>query len=245
MESGGGKFGGGARMASSGRASPHGDAEEEDEEVMRIPVFNRPSAAGHSLYLFQCPLRPQWRPYDLNSVAEAQIRPQQRRVDLKLPVDQSSATYDAQANYPLSQIGLTSSLVSPRSSYAVGMLRRSEDGAAGGGQPHPDLDLDLHLTLTLSLTLTLTPTLTLTLTRRAAGRASDPARPQRAAAPVVRTRGQRRRRGRRGGAGRVQRRRGCRLRRRGDGGGVRSGAGGGAGLQACADGEGDRGAAHA
>ena len=146
VESGGGKFGGGARMASSGRASPHGDAEEEDEEVMRIPVFNRPSAAGHSLYLFQCPLRPQWRPYDLNSVAEAQIRPQQRRVDLKLPVDQSSATYDAQANYPLSQIGLTSTLVSPRSSYAVGMLRRSEDGAAGRGQPRPDPNSNSHPT---------------------------------------------------------------------------------------------------
>ena len=95
---------------------------------MRIPVFNRPSVAGQSLYLFQCPLRPQWRPYDLNSVADAQIRPQQRRVDLKLPVDQSSATFDAQSNYPLSQIGLTSTLVSPRSSYAIGMLRRSEDG---------------------------------------------------------------------------------------------------------------------
>lgn len=108
-------------------ASSQGDA-EEDEEVMRIPVYNRPSAAGHSLYLFQCPLRPQWRPYDLNSVVEAQIRPQQRRVDLKLPVDQSSATFDSQSNYPLSQIGLTSTLVSPRSSYAVGMLRRGEDG---------------------------------------------------------------------------------------------------------------------
>ena len=108
-------------------ASSQGDA-EEDEEVMRIPVFNRPSAAGHSLYLFQCPLRPQWRPYDLSSVAEAQIRPQQRRVDLKLPVDQGSATFDAQSNFPISQIGLTSTLVSPRSSYAVGMLRRGEDG---------------------------------------------------------------------------------------------------------------------
>ena len=68
------------------QAASTGDAEEEDEEVMRIPVFNRPSAAGHSLYLFQCPLRPQWRPYDLNSVSEAQVRPLQRRVDLKLPV---------------------------------------------------------------------------------------------------------------------------------------------------------------
>ena len=149
-------------------ASCHGDGEEEDEEVMRIPVFNRPSAAGHSLYLFQCPLRPQWRPYDLNSVAEAQIRPQQRRVDLKLPVDQSSATYDSQANYPLSQIGLTSTLVSPRSSYAVGMLRRSEDGVAGRGQPHPDPNSNPHptpaLTVALVLTLALTLALTVTLT---------------------------------------------------------------------------------
>ena len=124
------------------QAASTADAEEEDEEVMRIPVFNRPSAAGHSLYLFQCPLRPQWRPYDLNSVSEAQGRPLQRRVDLKLPVDQSSATYDAQANYPLSHIGLTSTLVSPRSSYAVGMLRRSEDGVAGTPRPRaPRLSL--------------------------------------------------------------------------------------------------------
>ena len=28
---------------------------------MRIPVFNRPTAAGHALYLFQYPLRPRWR----------------------------------------------------------------------------------------------------------------------------------------------------------------------------------------
>ena len=105
---------------------------EDDEEVLRIPVYSRPSVAGHSLYLFQCPLRPQWRPYDLNSVAEAQIRPQQRRVDLKLPVDQSGATFDEQSDYPLAHIGLTSTLVSPRSSYAVGMLRRGEDGEPTG-----------------------------------------------------------------------------------------------------------------
>ena len=99
---------------------------------MRIPVYNRPSAAGHSLYLFQCPLRPQWRPYDLSSVAEAQIRTQQRRVELKLPVDQGSATFDAQSEYPLEHIGLTSTLVSPRSSYAIGMLRRGDDGEPTG-----------------------------------------------------------------------------------------------------------------
>ena len=95
---------------------------------MRIPVYNRPTNAGHALYLFQYPLRPQWRPYQLDSVTEAQIRPQQRRVELKLPIDQSSSSYDERSQFPLEQIGLTSTLVSPTSSYAIGMLRRGEDG---------------------------------------------------------------------------------------------------------------------
>ena len=117
-----------AAAASAAAASASGVQPEDDEEVMRIPVFNRPTAAGHALYLFQYPLRPQWRPYELDTVSEARIRPQQRRGELKLPVDQSSSSYNVHSNYPLEHIDLTSTLVSPTSSYAIGMLRRNEDG---------------------------------------------------------------------------------------------------------------------
>ena len=113
---------------SSATPSVSGVRPEDDEEVMRIPVFNRPTVAGHALYLFQYPLRPQWRPYELDTVSEARIRPQQRRVELKLPVDQSSSSYNEHSNYPLEHIELTSTLVSSTSSYAIGMLRRNKDG---------------------------------------------------------------------------------------------------------------------
>lgn len=112
----------------SSAASGSGVQPEDDEEVMRIPVYNRPTAAGHALYLFQYPLRPQWRPYELDAVAEARIRPQQRRVELKLPIDQASSSYNEHSNYPIEHFDLTSTLVIPTSSYAIGMLHRSEDG---------------------------------------------------------------------------------------------------------------------
>lgn len=109
-------------------ASVNGVHPDDDEEVMRIPVHNLPTAAGHALYLFQYPLRPQWRPYELDTVSEARIRPQQRRVELKLPIDQTSTSYNEHSNYPLEHIDLTSTLVSPTSSYAIGIMRRNEDG---------------------------------------------------------------------------------------------------------------------
>ena len=94
-----------------------------------MPVYLQPSdTSERALCLFQYPLRPQWRPYQLDSVSEAQIRPQQRRVEIKLPIEQSSSSYDAESVHQLEHIGLTSTLVSATASYAIGMLRRGEDG---------------------------------------------------------------------------------------------------------------------
>ena len=68
---------------STGRVASDADGCSEDGEddiVLRIPVFLRPSDARAPVCLFQYPLRPRWRPYHLDEVESARVRPDQRRV---------------------------------------------------------------------------------------------------------------------------------------------------------------------
>ena len=108
------------------------EAGGEDEVVMRLPVTLGNSDA-RSLCLFQYPLRPRWRPYDLNKTREVRVRPKQRRVELSLDNEQGRECIDESSPSPLSHITLTSTAVPPKTSYAVGMLRQG--GAGEGGAP--------------------------------------------------------------------------------------------------------------
>jgi len=79
--------------------------------------------------LLQSPLRPRWRPYNIES-SSVRVRPKQHQLELKQEFDQSSATYDAESSNPLSRQTLSSSLTPNKLSYFSGMLSVTGDLAA-------------------------------------------------------------------------------------------------------------------
>ena len=137
-----------AAAAASSSATPAADssAPPADDVVLRIPVRLRQSRPNASLYLFQYPLRPRWRPYALEDVDQARIRPRQRRVTLALPLDQSEASCDPDAAHAPTHLTLESTLTTARASYAIGMLRRAAPGAAEEAAIHlTPLDASIQL----------------------------------------------------------------------------------------------------
>lgn len=93
---------------------------------MRIPVRMRKTRPDAPLHLFQYPLRPYWRPYNTDSLQEARVRPQHRQVELILGIDEGPH-YDADSPSPLTNIKLTSTVMLPKTSYAIGMLTAGEE----------------------------------------------------------------------------------------------------------------------
>ena len=102
--------------------------EEEDPVIMRLPIYVREPEAKEQLSLFQYPLRPQWRPYNLDELKAARVRPEQGRVQLELGDECNSQHYDADSTSPMSSIALDSTNVSTRNQYAIGMIRRDDEG---------------------------------------------------------------------------------------------------------------------
>lgn len=104
---------------------------DEDEEVLRIPIFLRPEDAREPVCLFQYPLRPRWRPYNLDELKTARVRPVQRRVELGLGSECGPSNYDVESQSPMTNVVLASTNVTTRDSYAVAMVRYDE----GTGEP--------------------------------------------------------------------------------------------------------------
>lgn len=102
--------------------------DNEDEVVMRLPVYLRSSDPRTPVCLFQYPLRPRWRPYNLEDVAKARVRPEQRRVELSLGTECSPAHFDEDSPSPMTNISLASTTTRSKTSYAIGMLRTDESG---------------------------------------------------------------------------------------------------------------------
>jgi len=121
-----GEAGASSRPSSSAAAS---QAEDEDEIILRMPVYLRPSDAQTKVCLFQYPLRPRWRPYNLEEVKAARVRPEQRRVELTLGMECSAAHYDEDSTSPLQSIQLASTSTSKHpTSYAIAMLQSDAQG---------------------------------------------------------------------------------------------------------------------
>ena len=97
---------------------------------MRLPVYMQPTdAEARGMWLFQYPLRPRWRPYNLDQLRSARARPRQPRVELTLGRECEAKHHDEFSESPLSAISLASTTTSAKTSYAVGMLRVDERGA--------------------------------------------------------------------------------------------------------------------
>ena len=103
---------------------------DPDPVAMRLPVFMQPTdAEARGMWLFQYPLRPRWRPYNLDALKSARARVQQPRVELTLGRECEAKHHDEESESPLSAISLASTTTRAKTAYAVGMLRVDERGA--------------------------------------------------------------------------------------------------------------------
>mmetsp|Transcript_69739 Transcript_69739/g.220799 ORF Transcript_69739/g.220799 Transcript_69739/m.220799 type:complete len:166 (+) Transcript_69739:239-736(+) len=115
-----------------------GGGEKVDKVVKEFDVFlASPIDSSTKLYLLQCPLRPPWRPYLIDDSLEKasggdkpvriQLKPQQGRVEMEIPMDQMSENYNAGASDHLhiQNISLKSQPAPLRTSHAVGIFTKS------------------------------------------------------------------------------------------------------------------------
>ncbi|TVU25514.1 hypothetical protein EJB05_28013 [Eragrostis curvula] len=80
--------------------------EEEDDDflVRQIDVYFSPKASDDDgkLYLLQYPLKPCWRPYELDEICEeVHFKPLSSKVEIDLNVDTQSENYDQDVSAPL------------------------------------------------------------------------------------------------------------------------------------------------
>ncbi|XP_009608223.1 uncharacterized protein LOC107827193 [Nicotiana tabacum] len=106
------------------------DTDSVDDEVVReIDVFFTPSSDPNSqLYVFQYPLRPVWRPYELEErCQEVRLRPSTAQMEVDLAVDLDSKNFDRDSVHAVKMEKQTLStswmpLSTCTSGYAVGVL---------------------------------------------------------------------------------------------------------------------------
>lgn len=101
--------------------------EEYDKVVREIDVCLMPKLDDNmQLYLFQYPLRPSWRPYNLEErCQEVRIKPKQKKVEVDLVMDTTAVTHDEDAptHLQIRSQTLSSSRLPLSTSYAIGLLR--------------------------------------------------------------------------------------------------------------------------
>uniref|UniRef100_A0A5B7AY01 DNA-directed RNA polymerase III subunit RPC5 n=1 Tax=Davidia involucrata TaxID=16924 RepID=A0A5B7AY01_DAVIN len=108
------------------KADPMEEDSDEDQVVREIDVFFTPPDSKTQLYVLQYPLRPCWRPYELDErCEEVRVKPISKKVEVDLSVDVDSRNYDPDFNLEskMTKQTLSSSLKPTRATgYAVGVL---------------------------------------------------------------------------------------------------------------------------
>ncbi|GFP84447.1 DNA-directed RNA polymerase iii subunit rpc5 [Phtheirospermum japonicum] len=102
------------------------ETELEDEIVREVDVYFTPSVDARTrLYVLQYPLRPLWRPYEMEErCEEVRVKPGSAEVEIDLAVDVDSKNYDSCADgVQMKKQTLSVSWKPPHvSGYAVGVL---------------------------------------------------------------------------------------------------------------------------
>ncbi|CAN8255628.1 unnamed protein product [Cochlearia groenlandica] len=103
------------------------EEEEEDVVVREIDVFFNPSIDSNAkLYVLQYPLRPSWRPYEMDErCEEVRVNPSTSQVEIDLSIDVCSSNYDSEFGNKLNmnkQTLTTTWKQPPTLDYAVGVL---------------------------------------------------------------------------------------------------------------------------
>ncbi|XP_023639054.1 DNA-directed RNA polymerase III subunit RPC5 [Capsella rubella] len=101
------------------------EEEEEDVVVREIDVFFKPSIdADTQLYVLQYPLRPSWRPYEMDErCEEVRVNPSTSQVEIDLSMDVHSKNYDSKFGVNVTKQTLKTTWKQPPTlDYAVGVL---------------------------------------------------------------------------------------------------------------------------
>ncbi|KAF8014247.1 hypothetical protein BT93_H0168 [Corymbia citriodora subsp. variegata] len=103
------------------------DGVADDEVVREIDVYFNPSAgADAQLYVMQYPLRPSWRPYEMDErCQEVRVKSSGSEIEVDLSIDIDSKNFDRECNSKLmmTKQTLASSWKPPHAAgYAVGVL---------------------------------------------------------------------------------------------------------------------------
>ncbi|CAE6230837.1 unnamed protein product [Arabidopsis arenosa] len=101
------------------------EEEEEDVVVREIDVFFNPSIdANTQLYVLQYPLRPSWRPYEMDErCEEVRVNPSTSQVEIDLSMDVHSKNYDSNFGLNMTKQTLKTTWKQPPTlDYAVGIL---------------------------------------------------------------------------------------------------------------------------
>ncbi|KAF5205312.1 Dna-directed rna polymerase iii subunit rpc5 [Thalictrum thalictroides] len=112
------------KLEEESKAEPM-DEDEEDQVIREIDVFLTPSFDNNSqLYVMQYPLRPSWRPYELDErCKEVRIKPISGKVEVDIHLEKgSNYNKDAAAKLKISKQTLSSWKPPLTTSYAVGVL---------------------------------------------------------------------------------------------------------------------------
>uniref|UniRef100_A0A0D9X636 DNA-directed RNA polymerase III subunit RPC5 n=1 Tax=Leersia perrieri TaxID=77586 RepID=A0A0D9X636_9ORYZ len=118
-----------ARASASASAEGEGDDEVEDEDdfvVREIDVYFTPKPFDEDtmLYVMQYPLRPCWRPYELNEICkEIRVKPLSSKVEVDLHINTECENYDPEVSSGLTEQTLSSSKADDVADYAVGVLQ--------------------------------------------------------------------------------------------------------------------------
>ncbi|XP_057549523.1 uncharacterized protein LOC130827712 isoform X2 [Amaranthus tricolor] len=100
--------------------------EEDDVVVAEYDVYFNPPDPSSELYVLQYPLRPSWRPYDLEQrCTEVRFKQSTGEVEVDLSIDMNSDNFDVRANdqFKMNKQVLSSSCKLPQTTgYAIGVL---------------------------------------------------------------------------------------------------------------------------
>ncbi|KFK24739.1 hypothetical protein AALP_AA8G018200 [Arabis alpina] len=120
-----------AELMEEDQLQPHEEKQDEEEEedvvVREIDVFFNPSIdANTKLYVVQYPLRPSWRPYEMDErCQQVRVNPSTSQVEIDLSMDVHSNNYDSEFGEKLNltkQTLTTTWRQPPTSDYAIGVL---------------------------------------------------------------------------------------------------------------------------
>eukprot|EP01112_Ceratiomyxa_fruticulosa_P005865 TRINITY_DN1669_c0_g1_i3.p1 TRINITY_DN1669_c0_g1~~TRINITY_DN1669_c0_g1_i3.p1 ORF type:complete len:653 (-),score=123.96 TRINITY_DN1669_c0_g1_i3:176-2134(-) len=98
---------------------------DDDPIVKQIDIYSS-NTLEHQLALFQFPLRPPWRPYDMSELTEVRFKHRLGKVEMDFPPNNTPQFSNDDNPLKPSKFTLTSNQIQLRTNFAVGVVRGEE-----------------------------------------------------------------------------------------------------------------------